>query len=376
LVEQLTANEAPVRMSDGVLTALVSRSPDREGWRVTYFQPDGSPSGHSDAADKASAARKALDDQFRPIRAAARSAENAPLPEPRTRAEEISDEIAELLRAGRVEEAEQLLGLADDLRLYQRYERGEVGMDLPMDFDSRMARAREMGFVRDEFHGTTVGSEMRAPRSDYGSGTRKNIGFVTSTNPYVSSSYADPNWGSVFPLLTRELPENALRFDARGENWNRLPGYESADIGGRSTGPISVRLANMGQAGMRGMYDTNQLSRLAFQEGLSGAEFRNLVDRGIHAPAPRGDEGREILKEFQRRASEPSTVTMRQDTRGVRSRFARFDPRFAGSRNLMAGVGGLGVMVGSSEDQDEPAVRGYASGGPVGYGIGALFANL
>jgi hypothetical protein len=376
LVEQLTANEAPVRMSDGVLTALVSRSPDREGWRVTYFQPDGSPSGHSDAADKASAVRKALDDQFRPIRAAARSAENAPLPEPRTRAEEISDEIAELLRAGRVEEAEQLLGLADDLRLYQRYERGEVGMDLPMDFDSRMARAREMGFVRDEFHGTTVGSEMRAPRSDYGSGTRKNIGFVTSTNPYVSSSYADPNWGSVFPLLTRELPENALRFDARGENWNRLPGYESADIGGRSTGPISVRLANMGQAGMRGMYDTNQLSRLAFQEGLSGAEFRNLVDRGIHAPAPRGDEGREILKEFQRRASEPSTVTMRQDTRGVRSRFARFDPRFAGSRNLMAGVGGLGVMVGASEDQDEPAVRGYASGGPVRYGIGALFANL
>ena len=80
LVEQLTANEAPVRMSDGVLTALVSRSPDREGWRVTYFQPDGSPSGHSDAADKASAVRKALDDQFRPIKAPASTRGEIPPP--------------------------------------------------------------------------------------------------------------------------------------------------------------------------------------------------------------------------------------------------------------------------------------------------------
>lgn len=67
LLSALTVDDKPVRFKSGDLTALVSRSPDREGWRVTYFQPDGSPSGHSDAPDKARAVWRALDDQFLPL---------------------------------------------------------------------------------------------------------------------------------------------------------------------------------------------------------------------------------------------------------------------------------------------------------------------
>lgn len=72
MVQDLTQDASPVRMKSGDLSVLVSKSPDREGWRVTYFQPDGSPSGHVDAKDKSGAVQRALEDQFTPI--AARSA--------------------------------------------------------------------------------------------------------------------------------------------------------------------------------------------------------------------------------------------------------------------------------------------------------------
>jgi hypothetical protein len=284
-----------------------------------------------------------------------------PLPPPRNSAEETSDRIAELLREGRDEEAEALLDFADDRRLTQRYERGEVGQDVPLDFESRMGRAQDLGFVEDEFIGSMEpGIRSLDPRM--ARGDRRGAGTFSSDNPYVSSSYADPRLGSVYPLLTRGMLENALRFDARGANYNRLPGNESADIGGKSTGPISIRLANMGEAGMRGQYDTNQLSRIAFFEGLPGAEFRNVVDRGPMSPIDPSDPS--VARLFQERGAEPSTVRSRQDTRGVRSRFARFDPRFANSRNLMAGGAGAALLL-SDEEEGGPAVSNYRDGGQV-----------
>jgi hypothetical protein len=300
----------------------------------------------------------------------------AALPPPRNAREETSDEIARLLREGKDAEAEALLDLADDRRLTQLYERGEVGMDVPMDLESRLARAREMGFVEDEYIGSLEGG-IRSLDPRMARGVRQYSGTWSSTNPYLASSYAgagglysDPTFGSVYPLLTRGMPEDAVRFDAQGRVWNQLPGYESADIAGRDTGPISVRIANMGESGFAGNYNTNQVARMAFYDGLPGAEFRNVVDRGPSAPVDPNNP--EVLREFQRRGAEPSLVRSRQDTRGVRSRFARFDPRFAGSRNLMAGVGGAGVMVGVSGDDEGPAVRGYAQGGEVMRGIGSL----
>jgi hypothetical protein len=56
----------------------------------------------------------------------------------------------------------------------------------------------------------------------------------------------------------------------------------------------------------------------------------------------------------------------------IRSRFARFDPRFAGSRNLMAGFGGAGAFLAVSDAEEGPAVRNYRDGGEVLRGIGSL----
>jgi hypothetical protein len=365
-VEALSASEGGVRLINPSNDRGVAVTPGLSGeevgkFRLTFIDESRTPTNHVVYNTREEALEAALGAGFTQTLGPRPAALPDPLPPPRNSAEETSDRIAELLREGRDEEAEALLDFADDRRLTQRYERGEVGQDVPLDFESRMGRAQDLGFVEDEFIGSMEpGIRSLDPRM--ARGDRRGAGTFSSDNPYVSSSYADPRLGSVYPLLTRGMPENALRFDARGANYNRLPGNESADIGGKSTGPISIRLANMGEAGMRGQYDTNQLSRIAFFEGLPGAEFRNVVDRGPMSPIDPSDPS--VARLFQERGAEPSTVRSRQDTRGVRSRFARFDPRFANSRNLMAGGAG-GALLLSDEEEGGPAVSNYRDGGQV-----------
>jgi|688.fasta_scaffold107281_3 hypothetical protein len=264
------------------------------------------------------------------------------LPTPRNEAEAMARDILQLRAEGRADEVtEQMMAAADDQYMY-------FNTPLPMDTASRMARAEAMG-ARPEYHGTTSGSEMRYPRTDYSSGTRKGIGFVTSSDPYVSSSYADPSYGSVFPMMNRVPSGGFPTIDAGGEIWSQIPGDAMVSYAGREV-PVSSYAS--GPADMGGVFDTNQVSRGAAIEGDPGVQFNNILDRSIHAPRPKTDDGMEIMREFQRRSSEPSTVTMRQDTRGMRSRFARFDPAFANLRNLSAGVGGAAVLTALGDDAE------------------------
>jgi hypothetical protein len=255
------------------------------------------------------------------------------LPDPRNEAEAMARNILEMRAAGRAGDVtEEMRAAADPMYMYQN-------TPLPMDEASRMARAREMG-RRDEFHGTTTGSDMVAPNAFRGTGARQGIGFVTSDNPYVASSYADPNAGAVFPMLNVPLPANAPRIDVGGNVWSDISVDTPVTIGDRV---VTARQLSAEPADVGGVLSTNQLSRGASFD-YPGIEFANIMDRSIHAPRPRTDDGMEIMREFQRLASDPSNVTMRQDTRGMRSRFALFDPEFAHLRNLSAGVGGLGLL--------------------------------
>ena len=262
------------------------------------------------------------------------------LPTPRNEAEAMARDILQLRAEGRADEVtEQMMDAADDQYMY-------FNTPLPMDTASRMARAEAMG-ARPEYHGTTTGSQMRYPRADYGSGSRRGIGFVTSSDPYVSSSYADPLYGSVFPMMNRVPTGGFPTIDAGGEIWSQIPGDAAVSYAGREF-PVSSYAS--GPADVGGVFDTNQVSRGAALEGDPGVQFNNLVDRSIHSPRDKDDPS--LMREFQTKGSEPSTVTMRQDTRGMRSRFARFDPAFANLRNLSAGVGGAAVLTALGEDAE------------------------
>jgi hypothetical protein len=249
--------------------------------------------------------------------------------------ENIADYVADLLRQGRAKEiTDDLIEQADPQRLMHHYKTGNTGMDLPMDQASRMARAKEMGFLSGEYHGTTTGGDMRYPNPNYGSGTRKNIGFVTSSNPYVASTYADPNFGSVFPMLNRD--PNLAKLNAEGRAWSDIP--EETEVTLPSGGKTDVGRYASGPADMGGVHDTNQIARGAHIEGHGGVRVANVLDRSIHLPDD--PENSSLRQEFQKKSSVPSDVTFRQDTRGMRSQFARFDPRLDHLAHLNASAGG------------------------------------
>lgn len=273
------------------------------------------------------------------------------LPAPRNEAEAMAKKVLEMRAAGRAGDVtEEMMAATDPQYMF-------ANTPLPMDYESRMARAAGR---RDEFHGTTTGSDMTYADAFRGSGSRQGIGFVTSDNPYVASSYADPQFGSVFPMLNEAPPVNAPRLDVGGEIWSQIPKDLPVQVGDRV---ITARDVAVGPADVGGVFDTNQLSRGASFD-YPAIEFSNISDRSIHAPRPRTDDGMAVMREFQAKGAEPSTVTMRHDTRGMRSRFARFDPEFSHLRNLSAGVGGLGILslLGQQEQEREQEIRQYLGG--------------
>jgi len=248
-------------------------------------------------------------------------------------ATERGQEIMGMLSSGRAADiTEDMFDLGDPVLNTRLNEYLYSNYDLPMDTASRMGRAQEMGAV-DEYHGTTTGSDMRYPSSRYGSGSRERSGFFTSDNPYIASTYAEPLYGSVFPMMNTAPPSGLSLLDAGGEMWSQIP-RDTIVRRGASEFPVSSYA--QGGADVGGVYSTNQIARGANLEGDGGVRFENILDRGMHMPRLRDDPS--VMLEFQARASEPSTVTTRQDTRGMRSRFARFDPRLSHLRNLNAAL--------------------------------------
>jgi len=222
MLQDLTQDERPVRMAGKYISALVSRSPDREGWRVTYFQPDGSPSGHFDAADKTAAVDRALDDQLKPVQRpiAANASPEAGLlsaAAARTPAEQMARQILDMRAAGRAGDVtDEMMAAADPQYMF-------ANTPLPMDEASRMARAGEMGFdVENSLtHGSKrdfYGFSLNAPKSTdfgwYGQGVS-----LAPNNPSMSDAYAMVEkegvgqWGGrTYPIVSRgrmyEWPES------------------------------------------------------------------------------------------------------------------------------------------------------------------------
>ena len=208
-----------------------------------------------------------------------------------------AQEVAGLLSSGRVDEVtDKMLGKLtpnDEKELFDLYQRGATGMDLPMDEASRMARAGEI----DAYHGTdrtfSAFDPTKFGEKDPGWYGR---GVTTDTDPEVAAAYAN---------------------------------YDEAEIGQQI---IPVRIGGgrymdwpEGQLPFGNPRDSAAGTKDMQSLGYVGSKMTN--DRDLY-----GDVA-DIQTEY---------VTF--DPSNVRSRFARFDPRLAHLRNLSAGVGGLGLL--------------------------------
>jgi hypothetical protein len=263
-------------------------------------------------------------------------------PEPQTPAQRV----AGLLSSGRADEVtDEMMAAADPQEMARLYASGATGIDLPMDYEGRMARAIQQGFdVNDEMY------RGDAPRSEFqtGRGQRDQIGVTMSSRPDVAASYIPARGeGGVYPLLSRG--QNDAIVDAQGRNWNVIDRDAIVEFQGETSAlrdyvPDSYFEPYDVMAGTD-FVDTNDMSRMFQGYGADRIRFNDLVDRGGSA------------KYYGPESSMPSDVMMVANPANVRSRFARFDPRLSHLSNLSAANASPllgGAVLAAPQEQPDP----------------------
>ena len=267
---------------------------------------------------------------------------------PETDGEKLADEVAAMLREGKAGDiTEEMLETAGNdfhTRLTQNYIDGNVGMDLPMDWESTMARAADQGLTETRYHGSNV----KDIPFFKGEGAKRQTGMFNTDDPFKAFSY-EGNKGETYSLLMRPLPEDTPRVDVEGANWSNLDepsmNYNknqlSPDV---RQGPRMDRQAQPLDEFIK-TNKANLTSDMFMQQadtlGYPGATIENVVDRGPSTPTrfskEQGIQARSL-------AREPSETQARTDTTGIRSIGARFDPRLTGLKNINMAQGGLTSM--------------------------------
>ena len=254
-----------------------------------------------------------------------------------------AEEIAGLLSSGQADDVtDEMLGkltAQDNSELFDLYQSGATGMDLPMDEASRMARSE--GFNPDYFHGSNA---------DIAGFDRSSRGTFLSSSPDVADSYVSRDGGQIYPVSVRggsDFP----RVEGGGSNFNRIP--ES----GLPDEFEYMKYDNNGRP-----FNTDFIAGQSSQEGSPGVMFADIVDRGPNVKTYLG-ETLDEAKARAARASMPSDVTNVRQPQKIRSRFARFDPRLASLKNLSAGVGAAPIgLLALREEQKRANEEQYKRG--------------
>jgi len=237
-----------------------------------------------------------------------------------------AQEVAGLLASGRADEVtdEMLSKLTpnDNMELFELYQSGATGMDLPMDEASRMARAEAM-FPRDGYHGTNADIK----------GFQGNV--FSSDNPTLASTYARGSADAqIYPLrLGSKLGDTVV--EGSGVNWSQL------DIGDVKDPAVAEWLDwAEGQK-----ISTREIEQAAIREGRSGVQFKDINDTGPGFNSNQfknlgytKEQERALQKQYMEDLSKPSNVDVRLSPNLVRSKFARFDPRLSNLKNLSAAI--------------------------------------
>jgi hypothetical protein len=259
-----------------------------------------------------------------------------------------AEKIAGLLSSGRADDVtDEMLGkltAQDNSELFDLYQSGATGMDLPMDEASRMARAGESGFNTNRVLYRGGGSDRKSLSADAGTFKTQNTGVFMDPNPMRAETYAKQGGGVVAPLLSRS--DAPIVFGDMSE-WNRLeaPSYAYDSVGG-----VDIPLIEQS-----GTTTTDDIARAARQRNLSAIEIQDVMDPG---PMRWRNEDKSI-----REYPQFGTTRVEFDPANIRSRFARFDPRLANLKNLSAGVGAAPIgLLALREEQKRANEEQYKRG--------------
>lgn len=219
--------------------------------------------------------------------------------------------------------------------------------DLPMDTASRMKRAEEMGFDTDVFHGTA---------SDVKGFAKERLGAVTkargaknavwlSDSPKTASGYAEhAETEQITKLIdASQAAERRGDWDAAHDLMVKAEALESAGgNGGANVIPAKIR-GNLME------FDADGATLMDLDDGQLGDLVQEALDGGY--------DGLKISN-FSDEAAwgnyNPTTHYAIFDPKNIRSRHAKFDPAKKDSADLLASIGGAGLLgLGLTQRQDE-----------------------
>jgi predicted GNAT family acetyltransferase len=254
-----------------------------------------------------------------------------------------AQEVAGLLSSGRADEVtDEMLAKftpKDEMELFDLYQRGATGMDLPMDEASRMQRAREMGFDTDTplFHGTDT---LRIDAFDPDKGMEGLPATFFSDNREVAQSYGDV-----------------------GEYFANVSEPAEFDFGGGSTTSFNNETLTPGGLVRRvkDVRDDAQNYGIDSESDL-GFDLEGAGPGVMYADEIDAVKMRNVVDSFDWSGPEANNLAV-FDPENIRRINARFDPRLAHLRNLSAGVAGGGLLATQdTEQQREEEIRQYLGG--------------
>lgn len=241
-----------------------------------------------------------------------------------------ADDIARLLRDGRAAEVtDEMLGALspnDQARLFDLYESGATGMDLPMDVQSRMSRAREAGFNMTE----------AAPMA---SGPIEGGGGPSVAKPPQLFHGASEDFAA---FSTDRYGTGAGDWSGRGIY--TTPDALEAEGYGEFVMPLHSRAGSVETQYLR---DYNWRAPENFAEYLKSQGYDALNMRVRDVDDRTGVVDADWLKE-----------RVDFDPANIRSRHARFDPRLSKNADLLAGMAGLSGLGLLGAAQAYPYIEG------------------
>lgn len=228
--------------------------------------------------------------------------------------------------------------------------------ELPMDFNSRMNRAREQGFTTEAYH--TGDPNVLEFNPDAGFGDRHGGGTWFSQEPEISASYTAPESAGYRALLDTR---NFAQVDAGGANWNDLP-YETnmyIPKGERFPEGKDYALEELEYILQENVIDTtDKVARAARDMGASGVEIAQVHDLGGNYPAMKkviegmnpNIDRQDWINDYELSGGTNYSV---QDPSKIRSYYgAAFDPDNKGLANILGGSAALAVGLGASNESE------------------------
>ena len=232
-----------------------------------------------------------------------------------------AQKISGLLSSGRADEVtDEMLGKLtpnDNMELFELYQSGATGMDLPMDEASRLARASEQEYAGDYFHGSNL---------DFSGFDKSTRGTFLTDSPAVADSYVAKDGGTIYPALVRGGSDFPV-VEGGGRFYSDIP---------QSALPEELEFMKYDIGSDIPLITDNVVSR-ARDERLPGVIFEDIVDRGPNLKQYRGETDL-MAQDRTRQAAVPSDVINTLDPSRVRSKFARFDPRLSNLKDLSAAL--------------------------------------